>query len=186
MNQVPGGCKIHTCELGEAKHDFELFALNNNSFIHEHLATLYFIVKEFNCKQVLEIGTGAFESTHAFAQALREIKGSMVSIDILEKQNKGLEDVCKFVTTDSLEYIWMDVIDLLFIDSNHTAKQLYNELTKYEPFVKRDGWIIIHDITNPAHKRLKTAIDKYFKYKKNYKRYRWFNNNGLEVIRKIG
>jgi len=40
---APSGCTIHTCDKGVATNEVELLQSVDDSFIHEHLQTLYFI-----------------------------------------------------------------------------------------------------------------------------------------------
>jgi len=188
--KVPGGCNIHTCKLlsGFAENLVEHLSMTEDSFIHEHLQTLYFITREFKCKKVLELGTGAGESTNAFIQALREIGGHITSIDIKQQFNGKNNEICTYIEADSTSHdLHLKVkgrFDILFIDSLHTTKQLTKELLLWEPKVRKGGFIIIHDIINPYHPYLSIAIQRYFVQDKNYTHYRWFNNNGLQVIRK--
>ena len=40
---------------------------------------------------------------------------------------------------------WNKPIDLLFIDNSHITKDIKDDWDKYEPFVKKGGYIVFHD-----------------------------------------
>jgi hypothetical protein len=81
----------------------------------------------------------------------------------------------------------IDPTDLLFIDTKHTAAQLYGELTKHATRVRR--WIVMHDTVTFGNNGedggpgLREAIKAFLKANKE-----WFpvrhdqNNNGLMVL----
>lgn len=159
--------------------------------IHQHLSLLYFIVKEFKLKKVLELGTQFGYSTTAFGYAVKELGGKLYSIDIVscpyahdKMTARKLTDNWKFYENkDDLTLDWKEDIDCLFVDSKHSYDQVTRELKKFEPFVKKGGFIILHDML--VFEGLLRGIDEYFDFNKNkYSEYRWFNDCGLEVIRK--
>ena len=164
--------------------------------IHQHLTTLNFIATEYNFKSiwffyqsVLELGTQRGTSTMALIYAMQEIKGHLTSIDIAECSQaidminqKGLHGYWTFHNlTDDLKFPWKDEIDLLFIDTLHSYPQLHGELSKYVPFVKKGGFIIMHDTVAGYRDNMAQAIPDYFQIQKHY---RWFNDCGLSIIRK--
>lgn len=164
--------------------------------IHQHLVTLNFIVREFNLKDVLEIGTEDGHSTIALAFAVKETGGNLHSIDInpcmkaVDRiRERKLDKYWTFHSSrDSLIVPWNRKIDCLFIDSGHSYDQMLGELTKYEPFVKKEGFIILHDIIVYRNEDMCKAIDEYFnsfKDSKKYRYYRWFNDCGLGVVKKL-
>ena len=156
--------------------------------IHQHLVTLYFIVKEFKLKTVLELGTQYGYSTCAFGYAVNEIGGKLYSMDILpvpyasEKMaQRKINKNWILMNGDDLKLPWNKDIDCLFIDSKHTYEQVMGELNKFAPFVNKGGFIIFHD--NLVFSGVQRAINEYME-PRNYNRYRWFNDCGLEVWRK--
>jgi predicted O-methyltransferase YrrM len=176
-------CKIHTCSLGTVEENYQENSINDKSFIHEHLTTLYFIAKEFKCYNILELGTSIGESTIALHQAVRELNGCLTTIDIDQKLTG--DEHMKCIESDTLNPdIRLELmLDMLFVDSLHTYKQVKAELEKYGHMVKQGGFIILHDITNPSHMEINKAIAEYFD--DSWVKYRWFNNNGLQVMRKL-
>ena len=156
--------------------------------IHQHLVTLYFLVKEFRLKTVLELGTQYGYSTCAFGYAVKEIDGHLYSMDIAscpeaedKMEKKGLSKNWTLYRGDDLILKWDKNIDCLLIDSHHSYEQVKGELRKYEHYVNKNGFIMFHD--NLVFKGIQDAINEYME-PLNYNRYRWFNDCGLEVWRK--
>jgi len=156
--------------------------------IHEHLCTLYLLTKELNLKRILELGTRSGESTVAFLQAAKEIDGHVTSIDIdpcLEAKalikNLRLQDRWQFIQADDLNVKWDHPIDHLFIDTSHTYTQTMAELDKFFPLVEKGGIITLHDII--TYPEVLQAINDFLKKKNNITFYKFFNNNGLGILR---
>lgn len=164
--------------------------------IHQHLTTLNFIVREFNLKSILEIGVQRGYSTVAFGYAIKDNGGELFSVDIApcpEARDKmglrGLVNDWNFkesLSSDNLR--WKKDIDLLFIDSEHSYKRMLTDLKHFEPFVKKNGFIVLHDVVVYRKEGMTKAISEYFdnfENPKKYRYYRWFNDCGLGVIRKL-
>lgn len=156
--------------------------------IHEHLSTLYMLTVEFNLKKILELGTRTGESTVALLEAAKKIGGNVTSIDIdscLDAKklvtSVHLEDCWNFIQGDDLAVKWDGEIDHLFIDTSHTYEQTIAELTKFVPFVKPGGIVTLHDIISCPE--VLSAINDYLRDKKNIKFYKFFNNNGLGILK---
>ena len=177
-----------TCDQGVPTTPYEFIANDPNNYIHEHLTTLYFICKEFNVDTVLEIGTGLGHSTLTFAQA--GCKVNSIDIDECERArelilSEGYGDRVTCEQEDSLEYKpIMASYDLIFIDGLHTYQQVKKELEKYTKFIYNGGFLILHDYTNFAHPGVQRACDEFGAVHREYKIYRWFNCNGLYVMKK--
>ena len=156
--------------------------------IHQHLTTLYFIVKEFGLKEVLELGTQEGNSTVSMGLAVKENGGHLTSIDIVRvpiakqrMEDYNLKDIWTLhENTNDLDMKWDKKIDCLFIDTLHTREQLEAEIKKFAPFVRKGGFVIFHDICANYQGILEPAIIEYFGTK-NY--YRWFNDCGLGVVK---
>lgn len=176
-----------TCSLGKEKFQFErsakLHTEEPDAYIHEHLPTLYFITKMFDCKDVLEIGTGNGASTMAFAEAGARVN----TLDILEKNDikKILDDVVpnqvNFITTNSQDYLPQSV-DIIFIDGDHSYEAVKAELEKFHEYAKK--FMILHDITNPAHEGVNRALEEFLDNNNQWDFYQWFNCNGLAVLKR--
>ena len=172
------------------ERDFEFTSMIKGD-ITDHLTFLYFIVKEMNLKNVLELGVYRGYSTRALLQAVVEIDGKMTSVDVLYLpkiqswvKNKGFGMYWTFIQNNDLLINWKEKIDLLFIDTSHELQHTKNELLKFVPFVKHGGYIIMHDFNHPKHlKAINQASDEYFTGKEGYEFYRFYHNNGLLVIK---
>jgi len=166
-----------TCHLGKSSGHHQVAMTNEYSYIHEHLETLYFISKEFNCKSILEIGTGDGDSTLAFLESLydREIYNGLISVDINPKckgrkviEERQMENGVHWITADSLKLDIQGKFDLIFIDGDHGEEVVTKEIIKYAPMVKKGGWLILHDFTNPAYNIFKSYCSWIFKGYPNY------------------
>jgi len=156
---------------------------------HEHFATFHILNYILKLKKIVEIGVQHGNSSIALLESAIENDGFVTSIDIDEcieakKRIKqlGYDTRWKFIQSDSLKVNWNEDIDHLFIDGLHTYDQLYKELEKFEPFVKKHGIITIHDIDN---KILQNAISDYIQNKANLKYFEYYNCLGLGVIYKL-
>lgn len=194
----------HSCLYYNEPENYLEKLMIQKSAIHEHLTTLYMLTIEFNLKNILELGTQYGTSTIALLLAARENNGRVTTIDIdpcIDARNAikklNLDDICKFIQNDDLNVEWNESIDHLFIDSNHSYNHVFNQLSKYEPYVRSGGLITLHDIVmhefnsegNPLHKIEGTnsvlrAIKKYIENRNDLKLYKYFNCNGLAIIRK--
>jgi len=183
---------LHTCMyIKKAESPLEEIQITRASDIHEHMPTFQLLTHEFNLKKVLELGTRDGDSTIAFLQLAHEIDGHVTSIDINDcpiartrADGFGYLDKWEFIKGNGLSIEWTDEIDHLFIDSDHSYNHVLLELEKFEPFVKVGGFITLHDISRLPE--ILRAITDYIKDKPNLRFYKYFNNNGLGIIRKIG
>lgn len=114
------------------------------------------VLKEYSekCSHVTEFGTRRFTSTYGL---LGGFPKKMISYDILDPSYFGNDairryDEIKYLTKGIIDwnFVKADVLsieieetDLLFIDTFHTYLQLYSELKKHSPKVKK--YIILHD-----------------------------------------
>lgn len=63
---------------------------------------------------------------------------------------------------------WKQQIDLLWIDGDHSYEGCASDIKNWFPFLKKSGWICLHDYRNPcgveqaANELLIGKIDKYF------------------------
>ncbi len=63
---------------------------------------------------------------------------------------------------------WIQPIDLLFIDGDHTYEGCILDIRLWFPFLKKDGWICLHDYGNPCGVKqavqdtLFGYVDKYY------------------------
>jgi predicted O-methyltransferase YrrM len=183
---------LHTCMyIKKYESPLEEIQIMRDSDIHEHMPTFQLLTHEFNLKKVLELGTRDGDSTIAFLQLAHEIDGHVTSIDIencplarSRAEKLGYLDKWEFIKNNGLSIEWTDEIDHLFIDSDHSYDHVLLELEKFEPFVKVGGFITLHDISRLPE--VLKAVTDYIKDKPHLRLYKYYNNNGLGVIRKVG
>jgi len=187
-----------TCYLGIAddirsKDSLSKFMADENSYIHEHLATLFFLTRISKPNKIVEIGTGEGHSTLAFAQGCAvNGKGHVISIDIEEKgkaidllQDENLYTYVTFMKDPNVSLI--GGIDILFIDGDHSYESVKKDIEKYYSEITEGGFIVFHDAYNPAHPGVMKAIQESIN---NVDRvlewdyYEWFNCNGLVIIQR--
>jgi predicted O-methyltransferase YrrM len=170
--------------------------------INEHLITMMNLVVERNAKKVVELGVRGGVSTQAWLGGVSQTGGFLNSYDIqnllpldgprnttIIERLGNLSDyksIWNFEIGSSLEvhsrYTY-DCIDILFIDTDHTAKQLYEELTLWHSKVKEDGIIVMHDVTVP-NIDMRQGLMKFLSEHEEYIYDERINNNGLGFIRK--
>lgn len=196
--------KNHSCNFCNfPKTEIEKL-MTEDSSIHEHLNTLYMLTIEFNLKNILELGTQFGNSTIVLLYAAKKINGNVTTVDVdpckfakKRIQELELDDFCNFIQSDDTKIEWTEPIDHLFIDSNHSYQHVTKQLEKYEPHVRKGGIITLHDIVmhefssdgEPVEKTLEKnsvmrAIENYIKNRKDLRFYKYFNCNGLGIIRK--
>lgn len=72
-----------------------------------------------------------------------------------------------FEINDSYKHQWNQPLDVLSIDASHTYEDTYHEVSKYYPFVKSGGLILMHDYV-VDHVGVKQAVDSYLAVHPNY------------------
>ncbi len=182
-----------TCNLGQPSKVYEHESLKEDSYIHEHLAFLYYLVRTENYHRILEIGTGVGQSTLAFAEAMADQeKGEVFTIDIddcAEARDLISKNVMSayvtFLKSDSLSLGWAGDLDLLFIDGLHTYEQVDKELSLFGWNVRQGGCIVLHDVYNPAHPGVRDAAMNFYMTNDDvFTKYEFFHCNGLMVLKR--
>ena len=130
---------------------------------------LYKLIKGYNPKKVLEIGTHIGNSTVAIAMALKGGKNKqLITVDINDVNNRNeknwlnfgskkspkenieklkLKNYVKFVISDSKKYMTntKNKFDLIFLDGNHRTKAIYDELILSINLLEKNGILVLHD-----------------------------------------
>ncbi|HXG23382.1 MAG TPA: class I SAM-dependent methyltransferase, partial [Chthonomonadales bacterium] len=132
---------------------------------------IYYLISAIKPKSVLEIGTHIGASTIHIASALRKTsgeKGNLTTVDIadvnsrtekpwlkygtthspIEMINKlGYASFVEFVTDTSLNYAanCQRSFDFIFLDGDHAAKTVYQEIAVALNLLNQDGVILLHD-----------------------------------------
>ena len=172
------------------------------SDIYEHLDTLFEYAKK--CNSVAELGVRDIVSSYAFAAARPDTlicldinRPSNINIFLEECKNEKIN--VKFIQQSTLDYEFDDFVDLLFIDTLHTYKQLTEELRRHQSKVVK--YIIMHDTSGPWANRnedpntghetdergptvgLKPAVADFLKQQSEWIEARtYLNNNGLTIL----
>lgn len=125
-----------------------------------YVLLIFELVFESLPENVLEIGVGSTaQSTKTILSALQENdKGKLISIDSQNRDigiDNNLQKYWKLIVGDSHDIkIFNEVkkispiYDLLLIDGDHTYEGVKKDFEMYVPLVKKNGIILMHDITN--------------------------------------
>lgn len=103
---------------------------------------------------IFEIGVRRATSTNAILRGLntRYGTGKLYSVDKDDREGRvrspELKQHWKFILGRSEEIEWNLPIDILFIDGDHSYDGVKKDFEKYEPFVKKGGIILMHDVTH--------------------------------------
>lgn len=144
------------------------------SDIQHHLLRLYDLtVKLPNEKVVVELGVRWGNSTTALLAAVNDSGGHLYSVDILDASGgaatyKETEPNWTFFLGDDMEVVktWDKPIDHLFIDTSHKFEHTLSELREWGKWVKPEGIITLHDVSN---NEVMSAINKFME--ENSKKY---------------
>jgi len=149
------------------------------------------MVKYFRCDEhidIFEIGVRRATSTKAMLRGLQQRlgnqKGHLYSCDVDDRSlavpYEELLEYWTFYHKDSQEIEWDSPLDILFIDGEHTYDAVKRDYEKYEPFVKDEGIIFLHDMNPKA-----TDAAKYWKEIDYPKVILNLNKSGLGIVTKI-
>lgn len=117
---------------------------------------------------ILEIGVRWGTSTNALLWGLRNRARNnnqkLYSIDITNCDhvvtNEELRKYWEFIQGKSSEVVWNKKIDILLIDGDHSYNGVKSDYLKYEPFVKENGIILMHDVLWPKKSPIKVFWDE--------------------------
>jgi predicted O-methyltransferase YrrM len=131
---------------------------------------LYFLIMALKPRNVLEIGTHIGASTMYIAAALKRLNegGKLTSVDIIDVNHPeqgswkkvgmskspadfaaefSLLDRIRFHTSCSLEFMRAtdQRFDFIFLDGDHAARAVYEEVSSALPLLHGNGVILLHD-----------------------------------------
>lgn len=130
---------------------------------------LYYLIRYLGPEKVLEVGTHIGASTQYIACALRHVSvtASLTTVDILDVNSSdgpwkkykldmsprnfavklGTASRIDFKISPSLQYLkkCKDKYDFIFLDGNHSAATVYEEVSASLPLLKPNGSILLHD-----------------------------------------
>ncbi len=115
---------------------------------------------------IVELGVDKGQSTRVFLNSIDgKVGAKLISIDIRDCSRAVNSDDWCFIQSSSINIdaicrsapIIKNGIDILYVDSLHTASHVYKELYGFFPYVKKDGiiflTILIVDLTRPGRER---------------------------------
>lgn len=158
-----------------------------------HLMPLALLITEFGLKHVVELGTGAGDSTVAILEAVAAVGGQVLSIDMESCEDAreriaslGLDANWQFFQCNALEVQDVDIprpIDLLLVDTLHLYTQTLAEIRKFLPHVRPGGWIALPgSMSFPGVSR--AALDVIQSSDRQARFYSFTHQNGLLLIRR--
>jgi predicted O-methyltransferase YrrM len=136
---------------------------------------LYYLVRHFRPQSVLEVGTHVGASTVNALAALRHCSSQdhndsrkLTTVDIRDVNDArsrpwktfgskyspkemseimGVPDLVEFIATPSIHYLstCTDGFDFIFLDGNHAATTVYQEVPLALSVLNKDGVILLHD-----------------------------------------
>lgn len=127
---------------------------------YDYQRNLMFVLPiALRAKIVVETGLAQGESTIIFLKALKLIGGHLFTYDIVDSPTarekiarEGLDEYWTFRQMDSVQgaKLWNDgLIDLLYLDSDHSKQHVLNELNAWHKHLKDTAIILIHDTNHP-------------------------------------
>ncbi|MBU2052553.1 class I SAM-dependent methyltransferase [Patescibacteria group bacterium] len=108
-------------------------------------------IKNTKPKVILELGTRLGNSTRILADSCKEFDGKVYTVDIVKceelwgKYDKEYFNNIEFINADTRTFQWNKPTDLLYIDGDHDALNVYVEL---ERFGIEARVIMLHDVYN--------------------------------------
>lgn len=131
----------------------DVMAMSKRTKFGDDCFRLYGLAIAHRPKVIVELGTHLGSSTRALLYAAQDIDAHVISFDI----NAGWAKSCdghprwRFVCADSTkpetaDKEGFDRIDLLFIDTSHTAENTRQELRIWLPRLTSKGVAVFHDV----------------------------------------
>lgn len=161
--------------------------------ISNHLMVLSLLIREFDLKQIVELGTRDGNSTMALLESARAVGGHVTSVDIepclharRRVENAGLLQTWTFIQANDMELEPPQIparLDFLFIDTSHLYAPTLAELKKYSAYLQPGAWIALHDyVSFPGVNR--AVQDFVLSAGGKFRFYAFMHQNGLALLRK--
>lgn len=148
-------------QMATYKPPGELFVLMDDNFRsymngapeHRYYWWLALAVRGLGPNNVLELGTAVGASSIMMASEAKWLTPiKMVSIDLLWNARfvpDSIKEIVDYREADanvSETYAGMEDVDFLFLDTDHMAKDLRNQLVLTAPILKRGALVVLDDI----------------------------------------
>lgn len=123
-------------------------AQNESRFAAQQLLCLHHDAIKRQDPIILELGVDRGQSTKVFLNAIRHgLNSHLVSVDIRDCSDITDFERWTFVKSDSADVhtviqqapVLKNGIDIIYVDSLHTAEHVYKEIYGYFPYLKRGG-----------------------------------------------
>lgn len=130
------------------------------------------LIKENKLKNIAEIGVFKGETALYLLENCRDTTHTLDNYFLIDVAfQPGLMSqfdtfICHLIEKESVEAskdVPDNVLDLVFIDGNHSYEQVMADLKVWTPKVKNGGFITGHDFCNPAHRGVEKAVKEFFK-----------------------
>ena len=135
-------------------------------------------IKDIKNINILEFGVDKGISTGFFSNFCKKNKGTLLSVDSIEYGHLYNEKNWTFINCKDYEIKKVlknksKTFDLIFLDTEHTAKHVKKLFYMYYPYLKKNGFFLIDDISWLPY------------LKNNYRNSEWVENNNRETFNKI-
>ena len=170
--------KIYEKFIDELKN--HLSKLNESRFVAQQLLRLHQEVKLKVDPLIVELGVEKGQSTKVFLNAIEgKSDAKLISIDIKDCRSAVDAERWEFVQQDSSDIkslliskpIIKNGIDIIYIDSLHTAKHVQKEIYNFFEYLNEDAYIFLDDIDSGPYmlKQRKDSIGTEIANRKIYK-----------------
>lgn len=137
--------------------DLKKFLSNETEarFVASQLLEMHGKISELPKATVLELGVDRGQSTKVFLNAIDQKPSSnLISVDIRDCEGISDSPFWTFVQCDSTDVanvvdaapVLKKGIDLIYIDSLHSVEHVYNEVSRWFPYLKKGGLIYLDDV----------------------------------------
>jgi predicted O-methyltransferase YrrM len=100
-----------------------------------------------NLRPTLSVELGTCGGGGAFHMAIGWPDGQVIGVD----HNNSYPENIAYVEEQCPNFKFMQgTIDLLFIDTNHTYQQTWNEFNAYQPYLAREAVVCLDDMFRPG------------------------------------
>lgn len=125
------------------------------------LMTIYNAARQYSEGVFLELGTDRGQATRMLLKACEETNSKLVSVDIRDCSDILVDQNWHFIKSDSIDrdYIFEAApilskgIDLLYVDSLHTASHVKREVDIYFEYLNQNSIIFFDDIDSNPYMR---------------------------------
>ena len=137
--------------------DIKKFTLEKSEarFVSLQLLEMHNKISRTPSATILELGVDRGQSTKVFLNAIDQRPSChLISVDIRDCKNVSNSDMWTFIQSDSADVenivnvapILNEGIDIIYIDSLHTAEQVYKEIFGWFPYLKKGGMVYFDDV----------------------------------------